>query len=142
MFTEDLVCARPRSWPAWSSRLGICGLGFIQQTLNRRFPYVELKAALVEEKGDLGPLLASNSSWGGFHIAGRGRWDGGPGGRACVSGGTGNYTMKAQRQRFPGTFKDLKEVQLAGVGPQARERERDKRRRPEKEVLASDHVGP
>lgn len=34
--------------------------------------------------------------------------------------------MKAQRQRFPGTFKDLKEVQLAGLEPQARER--DKRR--------------
>lgn len=60
MFPEDLVCARPRSWPTWSSRFGICGPGFIQQTLNRWFPYVELKAALVGEKGDLGPLPASD----------------------------------------------------------------------------------
>lgn len=38
-----------------------------------------------------------------------------------------NYTMKAQRQRIPGTFKEWKEVQLAGPGPQ--EREGDQRRR-------------
>lgn len=32
-----------------------------------------------------------------------------------------NYTVKAQRQGIPGTFKEWKEVQLAKPGPQERE---------------------
>lgn len=64
----------------------------------------------------------------------------GPGGPTCASGGTGNYTVKVQRGRFPGTFKGWEEVQLAGPGPPVREG--DERKGLEKGVPASDRTGP
>lgn len=56
-----LLCARPCSWQTWSLRLGIYEPGFIQQTLNRWHPSIELEAALVGDKGGSVASLASNS---------------------------------------------------------------------------------
>lgn len=44
----------------------------------------------------------------------------GPGERVFQAGQGTNYTVKAQRQGIPGTFKEWKEVQLAEPGPQER----------------------